>query len=387
MKKWKNDAEKIRVIFDRRGVTKDGNRPKGSVEVEVYIDNYHRKYLATGVTCTPEEWYGGQVLVDPVKQGRIKDIVDGIKKRMSGTKVVHGKSCSAQLLYEAISTDAHCISSEYSLIDYMLSQIESRDLAEGTKRHQRVVVDSLLRFGKMKKIKDLTSRNIKAYDDFLRKEGKRTISTLRNYHKVIRSYAERLYFDRFLPENPYDHVKVERGKYAVRRPLTEEEVLLLRQFRAPTPYVCKARDLFVFSCYTGLAYADAQSFDFEKHAVKGKNGQYYIDGQRVKTDERYFTPILPPAMEILERYNYKLPVMTNQKLNTALHMVEDAVGLNKPLTSHVARHTFATMMLNKQVSLSVVQRLLGHADIKTTQIYAKILDSTVMDAMDNIALL
>lgn len=382
-KKWKNDAEKIRILFDRRGVTKSG-RATGSVEVEVYIDNYHRQYLATGVTCTPEEWQQGQVLIDPVRQGKIKDIVDGIKKRMAGTKVVHGRSCSAQLLYESISTDKHCISGEYLLVDYILAEIDRRDLAEGTKRHHRVVVDALLRFGKMKKIKDLTDKNIRAFDTFLRSEGKRSATTIRNYHKVVRSYAERLYFDRFLPENPYDHVKVERGKTAPRRPLTEDEVLTLREWVAPTKYVRKALDLFIFSCYTGLAYADAQNFDFSRHATKGNNGQYYIDGQRVKTDERYFTPILPPAMEILERYNYKLPTMSNQRLNIALHIVEDSVGLNKPLTSHVARHTFATMMLSKQVPLSVVQRLLGHSDIKTTQIYAKILDKTVMDAVDSI---
>lgn len=377
--------EKFRIIFDRRGKTEKG-AATGSVEVEVYIDNYHRKYVSTGVTCTPYEWQHAEVMLDPVRSGKIKDVVEGIKRRFAGTKVVHGRSCSAALLYESISSTKNTISGDYLIADYILGKLESRnDLRDETKQRHRVVVDALLRFKKIKKIKDLTDRNIKAFDDFLRAENpKRTASTLRNYHKTLRSYAEMMYFERHLPENPYDHVKIERGKSKERRPLTEAEVMKVRCFDAPSTYLRKARDLFIFSCYTGLAYADAQGLDFTKHVVQGDNGQYYIDGQRLKTEERFFTPILPPAMEVLERYDYKLPVMSNQRLNIALHLIEEAIGINKPLTTHVARHTFATLTLSKQVPLSVVQRLLGHSDIKTTQIYAKILDKTVMDAVGNL---
>ena len=292
--------EKIRIIFDRRGKTEQG-AATGSVEVEVYIDNYHRKYVATGVTCTPYEWQHAEVMLDPVRSGKIKDVVDGIKRRFEGTKVVHGRSCSAALLYESISSTKNTISGEYLIADYILGKLESRnDLRDGTKQRHRVVVDALLRFKKIKKIKDLTDRNIKAFDDFLRAENpKRTASTLRNYHKTLRSYAEMMYFERHLPENPYDHVKIERGKSKERRPLTEAEVMKVRCFDAPSTYLRKARDLFVFSCYTGLAYADAQGLDFTKHVVQGDNGQYYIDGQRLKTDERFFTPILPDRKSVV----------------------------------------------------------------------------------------
>jgi site-specific recombinase XerD len=89
-------------------------------------------------------------------------------------------------------------------------------------------------------------------------------------------------------------------------------------------------------------------------------------------------------MEILEKWNYTLPVLSNQKINFSLHEIETILGFHKPLTSHVARHTFATLTLSKNVPIAVVQRLLGHADIATTQIYAKILDKTVADAVSGL---
>ena len=104
---------------------------------------------------------------------------------------------------------------------------------------------------------------------------------------------------------------------------------------------------------------------------------YYIDGSRLKTGNKFFTPILAPAMEILKKYNYKLHIMSNQKVNDYLHILQDRIETNKSMTFHVARHTFATLCLSHEIPIENVARMLGHTDIKTTQIYAKVLKSTI----------
>ena len=181
----------------------------------------------------------------------------------------------------------------------------------------------------------------------------------------------------YLDSNPYDSplCHFDRGQCRERQPLSEEELLTLRKAALP-PKEARVRDLFVFCAYTGLAYADSQAFDFFTMTEK-VDGNIYIDGRRIKTGCNFFTPILPPAIEILERYSYQLPHISNQKANDFLHLIEGRCNFNKPLTTHVARHSFATLLLNYDIPIENVARMMGHKNIKTTQIYARILKSTI----------
>jgi integrase/recombinase XerD len=97
----------------------------------------------------------------------------------------------------------------------------------------------------------------------------------------------------------------------------------------------------------------------------------------LKTGIRFFTPILQPAMDVLKKYNFELPKISNQKGNDYLHVIQSMMGLNKSLTFHVARHSFATLALSHGVPLEDVARMLGHEDVHTTLIYAKILKNTI----------
>ena len=135
-------------------------------------------------------------------------------------------------------------------------------------------------------------------------------------------------------------------------------------------------DLFIFSAYCGMAYCDVMAFDFYRDTDR-VGEHYYIDGLRMKTGNNFYTPILEPAMEVLKKYNFKLPKITNQKMNDYLHIIEERMHLNKPLTYHVARHSFATLMLAHDVPIENVARMLGHHDVRTTQVYAKILKSSI----------
>lgn len=153
----------------------------------------------------------------------------------------------------------------------------------------------------------------------------------------------------------------------------------------------QVRDVFLFSCYTGLAYADVNKLKRSEIST-GIDSQKWIFTTRKKTDTASRIPLLPVALELLKKYeDYPacinegklLPVLSNQKMNAYLKEIADVCGIEKELTFHIARHTFATTVtLANRVSIESVSKMLGHKNIRTTQHYAKILDSTVSRDMD-----
>lgn len=142
--------------------------------------------------------------------------------------------------------------------------------------------------------------------------------------------------------------------------------------------LARVRDLFIFCAYTGLAYSDSQCVEFFE--VVDISGARFIDATRRKTGTRFLTPLLAPAEAVLRRYGGRLPLISNQRANVYLHEVERRLGFRKPLTTHVARHTFATTVaLANGVPIETLSRMLGHRDIHTTQIYARVLAQSVAD--------
>ena len=124
-------------------------------------------------------------------------------------------------------------------------------------------------------------------------------------------------------------------------------------------------------------------FNFEEMA-KFVDGAYRVKEERVKTGNKYNITLLPPAMDILKKYDYKLPVQCMQVYNRNLQAIQYRAGIETRCSSHVGRHTFAVICLNNNVRIEVVKEFLGHKDIKTTAIYAKIVDKTVNKAFDNL---
>jgi integrase len=146
------------------------------------------------------------------------------------------------------------------------------------------------------------------------------------------------------------------------------------------------RDIFLFCCFTGLAYADVKKLR-RWDLVTGVDGEQWISIKRQKTDTPSRIPILPAASLLIHRYadhphcensGRVLPVLSNQKMNAYLKEIADVCGINKPITFHIARHTFATTVtLLNGVPIESVSKMLGHTNIQTTQHYAKILDIKV----------
>ena len=184
--------------------------------------------------------------------------------------------------------------------------------------------------------------------------------------------------------NPFSGIRLRKGEKSVQF-LTEEEVEKIRITDFHNESLNRVRDLFVFQAASGLSYTDMAKLKPEDFC-QAPNGQYYIHDKRNKTGVFYTAVILEQGVEILKRYNFRLPIISNHKVNTYLKTIRDLCGIDKPIFSHVARHTYATRCLNRGIRLEVVAKLLGHSTTRITQHYAKLLEKSIIaevkDAFD-----
>ena len=178
-------------------------------------------------------------------------------------------------------------------------------------------------------------------------------------------------------------------KQASRDFLSEEELTSIMEKKFVTPRLEAVRDIFIFSCFTGLAYIDIANL--RESDIVTMNGERWIVTSRHKTGVSCNIPLLEVPQKILQKYEGKdkkgrlLPILSNQKMNAYLKEIADVCGIEKNLSCHVARHTFATLMLSLGVSMESVSRMLGHTNIKTTQIYARITNQKVSKDMKAIS--
>jgi site-specific recombinase XerD len=207
---------------------------------------------------------------------------------------------------------------------------------------------------------------------------------LANFKKVVLICMK----NGWLQRDPFIGFKL--TKKEVERPfLTENELQEMSMKEFKTDRLTLVRDIFLFSCYTGLAYADVKKLKRTEIAV-GVDGEKWIFTKRQKTETSSRIPLLPTSQELLNKYqahpqcvNGKLlPILSNQKMNAYLKEIADTCGINKNLTFHIARHTFATTVtLSNGVPIESVSKMLGHKNLRTTQHYAKILDIKVSEDM------
>lgn len=190
-----------------------------------------------------------------------------------------------------------------------------------------------------------------------------------------------------IPTNPASLFRI-HFEETERDRLDEEELCRLYEYPFASETLSRVRDSYIMACYTGLSYIDASSFE-QKDLQKYIDGNQYIIKNRAKTLENFKVLLLDVPAEIINKYKGKLPdgqlfpMISNQNTNRFLKEIAQIVGINKKLTYHTARHTFATTIcLTNGVPLETVQKLLGHKSIRTTQIYAKIVDKKLTEDMN-----
>lgn len=240
-------------------------------------------------------------------------------------------------------------------------------------------------------LKKITPKFINDFEFYLKTERNcnhnTTTKYLKNFKKIIRIALA----NGWLKKDPFINIKFRLKETNIDFLTTRElNILMKKEFKIER--VQQVRDVYLFCCFTGLAFADVKSLSYDE--IQKINGKLWIKKRRQKTKSLCSVPLMEPALQIINKYknnpyciknNRVLPVYSNQKMNAYLKEIADLCGIKKKLSTHTARHTFATTVtLSNHVSIEVVSKMLGHSSINMTKRYARVVDDLVMRDMQKI---
>lgn len=241
-------------------------------------------------------------------------------------------------------------------------------------------------------LKEVNHAFIQDYIHFLKVEKSLSENTLIRYMKVIKKITNMALANEWMTKNPFVNIKFHEQEVH-KEFLTKEELETLRTKEFDIPRLDLVRDVFLFQCWTGLAFVDVSELT-EEHIVPDNEGNLWIRKARQKTKIMCNIPLLDIPLQLLEKYKdhpicqkkgILLPVMVNQKMNSYLKEIAICCGIKKNLSTHTGRHTFSTTVaLANNVSLENVAKMLGHTNTKMTQRYAKVLDQSILRDMQGV---
>lgn len=206
-------------------------------------------------------------------------------------------------------------------------------------------------------------------------------------HQTLKKIVNHCLANKWLSVNPFVNYK-STAKVKERTFLTQQELDAITVKKIPVECLQQVRDIFVFCCYTGLSYADVKKLK-RSEIMTGVDGEEWVFICRKKTETNSSIPLLKPAINIINKYKthplcseFVLPVLSNQKMNSYLKEIADLCDIAQNLTFHLSRHTFATTVtLSNGVPIESVSKMLGHLDLKTTQHYAKVVNTKISNDM------
>lgn len=286
----------------------------------------------------------------------------------------------------------------YKTHNKQVAELVGKDFAIGTLKKFRTALTSLESFIKSKfnvpdiSVKEVNYQFITDYEFYLKTVQGLQHNTAMGILKKLKKIIRQCVANEWLSRDPFTNYKI-RTQETNRDFLLEDELSTLSSKMITNLRLAQVRDIFVFSCYIGLSFSDVEKLSSE-NIVIGIDGEKWVAINRTKTQEESPVPLLPVPLAILNKYENHpkvvnkgtlLPILTNQRMNTYLKELAAICGINKELTFHCARHTFATTVtLTNGVPIESVSKMLGHKTIRTTQIYAKVLHrklSTDMQAL------
>jgi len=288
------------------------------------------------------------------------------------------------------------------LLDYLalrneeLSRKAGVDITTATyekyERIQRYMSDFLTREFKVRNypLSRMDGKFLEQFFQYLRNVRLISNNTAVKYITSIKTVLMPAIREGIIRQDPFRQARF-RSKTVYKGFLTDEEIELIKLAHLGSPDLERIRDQFLFCCYTGLAYSDLQQLD-KQHLIRQSKDQFYILKPRQKTGQQSVIPLLPVAMKLLRKYSLtgdfrdvNWYVSANQKMNQRLKSIGEMAGLSKTLHMHLARHTFATTItLSKGVPIESVSAMLGHATLRQTQHYAKIVALKVVNDMTKI---
>ena len=381
VKKSKADEHGMANIYLR--ITLDGRRAECSIHRKIHSSEWNSKtQLALGNSMVSQE-VNRELGVIKNKIYLIQHQFQRVEKEYTAIDLRDtylGKGKTLKMLLDIFQEHNDKVES-----------LIGKDFAAGTAERYRTCKKHVTAFIKKKykkndiPVQDVDHKFITGLEYYLKTTRNcahnSTIKYITNFKKIIRIAHANDWIDK----DPFVHWK---GKLKIveREFLTEGEIQKIIELELLMERLEQVRDIFIFCCFTGLAYADVKKLN-KSDIVLGADGEEWVKTKRSKTDTRSNIPILPIAKTIIEKYkdnellkekDLVLPVLSNQKMNAYIKEIATLAGIAKNLTFHLARHTFATTVtLTNGVPIESVSKMLGHTNLRTTQHYAKILDMKV----------
>lgn len=394
---------KTAIIYNHRGrFGKDGTAP---LEVRVTVGR-RAYYINTGVCVRPREWKFDKI-VNRQDSEELNERVGIVLSRVDGVINEHLKNgTEADINFDELRKQVKApdkrrrVDDADDMLAWMENEVARLGHSKGTLSHYRTLLARLAEYGELRRWSDLSVEAISRWDEWLhtikKQQSKveikmrmpaKTISqgAVHNYHKNMRALLGRALKFGIIQSSPYERMRgdIERGDIETVEFLTDEErdrieALTLTEGRV----ISAARDMFLFQCYTGMAYSDMMVFSVDKCQKRGDALTY--SAPRVKTGVWFYIQILPKALVIAEKYGGSMPDVCNEVFNRKLKDIAKMAGITKKLTTHVGRHTFATWALRNGVPIERLAKMLGHTKITQTQRYAKVLASDVYSEFEKL---
>ena len=374
---------RILLHYDRK--SQEGEAP---VQFEVYLNRYDRAYFSPGVKITKRYWDKGtnQVKSDHPDSFLMNAKIESMRRRLNeiGKEYADtGKTLTGDLL----RVEMNRLPPTAFLNDYIKEQIEvdGASLKYSTYKRLKSVLKNLNEFRTVTFLQ-CDGQFLREYHNHLLKSMQQT-STPKN-HKTLSKYLKRAVNDGLLDKNPYLNFKI--PAYAKRKVyLTQDELIKIREKKIEIERLEIVRDMFLFMCNTGMEYTDMVNLTCENIATI-ENKKYIVKSRMKVEGEIQAIPLFPEAEKIINKYSTGtgkiFPARSNQRLNSYLKEIGAICGINKELTTIVARHTFATLMLTKGMPLESVSHILGHSNTKTTRIYAKMVVSKIENDLSRLGI-
>jgi site-specific recombinase XerD len=382
--------------------TKNNKNSEKYIYTRVTVDGDSRE-ISTKRICEANKWNSGlgRALGNKEDARQLNEFLESFQMKILQAKMIlmdNNKEVSAENIKNTLfgkSEDRKYILEVFQKHNEQLEALVGKDFAPGTLERYKTSLQHTQSFIQWKFGKDdmdiqtLNYEFISEYEFWLKTvrncAHNTTVKYLANFKKIVLSCVKK----GWLVRDPFLGYKMVK-KEVLREVLDKEELEKIQNKKFCTERLNQVRDIFLFCCYTGLAYIDVKNL--RRNQIRtGIDGEQWIFTQRQKTETPTRLPLLPQALEIITAYDNHpqcsnkglvLPVMSNQKMNAYLKEIADVCRIQKTLTFHIARHTFATTItLGNGVPIETVSKMLGHKSLKQTQHYAKILDLKVSQDM------
>lgn len=376
---------KFKTLFNRKKVlNKEG---KALVQIECYL-NGKRKFLSTGIYIEPKYWvektktikheYPNSIMLNRT----IQDIINRIES-IELEFLNKGKAFKLEQIDEILFSDKAS-----SFTDFMRNEIKEMTFKESTKKNHTTTLNKLEEFRKVVYFEDLNYDFLDRFRKHLLKNNASiSKNTIYKYFKHIKTHVNTAINKGYISQNdyPFRAFKVEQEE-AEKVFLTPDEITAIENVVLEKDIENYVRDLFLFSVYTGLRYGDV--FSLTHDHIKKVNGQSWLILDMEKTGDSVKIPIETlfngKALNIIKKHfklgvNFCFKAVTNQHCNRILKDIAKASKIEKTIHFHSARHTTATYLIFKGVPITTVGKILGHRKLETTQVYAHIMDQTVLN--------